>query len=189
MTVSGPRSVPASSFLADSETVSPLTSTYLSKRAQLVRFFTVRTSSSAEAEDIVQEIFMKIAGLDSAAIENHAAFLYKLGTNVMLDRVRSKRRSEARDSAYFDMEVGDGSRIDPSAPAPSPEDAWQSKRRLEEVLRVLDNFPPQRRRVFTMHKIDGQSYSEVAQALGISKSAVEKHMMAALKQLAEPGAP
>lgn len=188
MTVSGHLLGPGERLLADSETVSLLTSTYLSKRAQLVRFFTVRTSSSAEAEDIVQEIFMKIAGLDSAAIENHAAFLYKLGTNVMLDRVRSKRRSEAREGAYFDMEVGDGSRTDPSAPAPSPEDAWQSRRRLEEVMRVLDSFPPQRRRVFTMHKIDGQSYSEVAQALGISKSAVEKHMMAALKQLAEPGA-
>ncbi|MEQ1492930.1 MAG: RNA polymerase sigma factor, partial [Terricaulis sp.] len=179
---------PGERLLADSETVSALTSTYLSKRAQLVRFFTVRTSSSAEAEDIVQEIFMKIAGLDSAAIENHAAFLYKLGTNVMLDRVRSKRRSEARESAYFDVEFGDGSQADPAASAPSPEDAWQSKRRLEEVMRVLDSFPPQRHRVFTMHKIDGQSYSEVAQALGISKSAVEKHMMAALKQLAEPGA-
>ncbi len=173
--------------LADSETVSPLTSTYLSKRTQLVRFFTVRTSSSAEAEDIVQEIFMKISHLDSATVENHAAFLYKLGTNVMLDRMRAKRRAEARESAYFDVEVGDGSRIDPSTSAPSPEDTWHSKRRLQEVMGVLETFPPQRRRVFTMHKIDGQSYSEVAQALGISKSAVEKHMMAALKHLAELG--
>lgn len=134
--------------MADSETVNPLTSTYLSKRAQLVRFFTVRTSSSAEAEDIVQEIFMKIAGLDSATVENHAAFLYKLGTNIMLDRVRSKRRAEARESAYFDIEAADGSRIDPSTPAPSPEQVWHSRRRLEEVMSVLETFPPQRRRVF-----------------------------------------
>lgn len=178
----------AGEYLADSDNAGPLTSTYLSKRADLVRFFTVRTGSAAEAEDIVQEMFVKIVAVDPAGIENPAAFLYKLGSNVMLDRVRTRRRAVARDDEYFNV-ASAGARNDPAASDPSPEQAWRAKRRLEEVLRILDAFPPQRRRVFTMHKIDGLSYAEVADALGISKSAVEKHMMAALKTLAELAEP
>lgn len=179
------RATSAGESLADSETVSPLTATYLSKRADLVRFFTVRTGSNAEAEDIVQEMFVKIAGLSGDGVDSQAAYLYKLGSNIMLDRLRSKRRAEARDGVFYESEAGDASGPEPSAPAPTPERAWEAKRRLEEVMRVLDTFPPQRRRVFVMHKLDGRSYGEVAEALGISKSAVEKQMMAALKQLAE----
>ncbi|HVY86151.1 MAG TPA: sigma-70 family RNA polymerase sigma factor [Caulobacterales bacterium] len=170
--------------MADTEKDSALTSTYLSKRESLVRFFTLRTASAAEAEDIVQEIYVKIANLDGSAIENASAFLYKLGSNILLDRLRAKRRAEARDSAYFDSQAGESGGLEPSTPAPSPEQAWAARRRLADVLRVIDAFPPQRRRVFTMHKIEGLSYGEVAETLGISKSAVEKHMIAALRQLA-----
>lgn len=174
--------------LADSEDSNALTAAYLAKRVNLVRFFTVRTGSAAEAEDIVQEIFVKIASLDASHIENHAAYLYKLGTNVLLDRVRGRRRGLAREDAYFDAQAGDGGTAsDPAANAPSPERSWHARRQLEEVMRVVNDFPPQRRRVFVMHKLEGLSYGEVASALGISKSAIEKHMIAALRQLASLG--
>jgi RNA polymerase sigma-70 factor (ECF subfamily) len=179
---------PKAAQLADSEDSNALTAAYLAKRVNLVRFFTVRTGSAAEAEDIVQEIFVKIAALDASGIENHAAYLYKLGTNVLLDRIRGRRRGLAREDAYFDAQAGDGgTAADPAANAPSPEQAWEARRRLEEVMRVVNEFPPQRRRVFVMHKLEGLSYGEVADALGISKSAIEKHMIAALRQLATLG--
>lgn len=174
--------------MADGEETNALLAAYLAKRQNLVRFFTVRTGSAAEAEDIVQDIFVKIAGLDGAAIENPSAFLYKLGTNVLLDRVRARRRGLAREDAYFAIQVGDGgSASDPAVASPSPEHAWEFKRRLAEVMRVVNEFPPQRRRVFVMHKVEGLSYGEVAESLGISKSAVEKHMTAALRTLASLG--
>lgn len=173
--------------MADTGKTGGMAAAYLAKRADLVRFFTVRTSSAAEAEDIVQDIFLKIAGLDESAIENPVAYLYRLGSNVMLDRVRARRRAEARDGAYFGAHADAAGTAEPAAPAPSPEDAWASRRRLENVLRIMQEFPPQRRRVFAMHKLEGRSYGEVAAALGISKSAVEKHMMAALKLLAPLG--
>ncbi|MBI3438478.1 MAG: RNA polymerase sigma factor [Proteobacteria bacterium] len=176
--------------MADGDKNSGLIAAYLAKRIALVRFFAVRTGSGAEAEDIVQEIFIKIESLDGAAIENHAAYLYKLGSNVLLDRLRARRRGQAREAAYFDTQAGGGGNtLEPAAPDPSPEHAWESRRRLQEVLAIVKEFPPQRRRVFIMHKLEGLSYGEVAEALKISKSAVEKHMMTALRELVVLGRP
>lgn len=160
---------------------SPLMTLYLEKRAELVRFFRLRTSSPTEAEDIVQEIYLKLAGFNAPSIENPAAYLYRLGTNVMVDRMRARRRAQARDDAYQSLVVADGEAAD----APSPEHAAIARAQLRSVLAAVERFPAQRRRVFVMHKIDGLSYGEVAERLGISKSAVEKHMMAALSSLAE----
>lgn len=171
--------------MAITDGTASLTSTYIAKRVDLLRFFTLRTGSAAEAEDIVQEIYVKIARLDAASIGNPAAFLYKMGSNILLDRLRSRRRTAVRDNAYFDAHAADAGSMEPVAPSVSPEAAWAARRRLEEVMRVVAEFPPQRRRVFSMHKIDGLSYGEVAEKLGISKSAVEKHMIAALRQLLE----
>jgi RNA polymerase sigma factor (sigma-70 family) len=156
----------------------------MAKRAQLLRFFTVRTGSSADAEDIVQEIFLRLGRVESGTVENAGAYLYKLGSNILLDRIRTRRRSEAREGAFVDVH----STSTPDGPAsddPSPEAAWAANKRLARVMAVVEAFPPQRRRVFTLHKLDGLSYADVAARLGVSKSAVEKHMIAALRQLAE----
>lgn len=165
---------------------SPLIDAYLARRPALVRFFAARTRSDAEAEDIVQELFVRIAKVPAETVENPAAYLYRLGSNIHLDRLRSARRSVARDAAYQET-MGDGDAADPISAEPSPEARWTARRRLAEVMAVVETFPPQRLRVFTRHKLDGRSYAEVAAELGISKSAVEKHMMAALRQLAELG--
>jgi RNA polymerase sigma-70 factor (ECF subfamily) len=150
-----------------------------------VRFFALRTSSPAEAEDIVQEIFLKIARVDAASVENAAAFLYRLGTNAMLDRARARRRRTARDGAYHDAHASGPTGYEPEADAPDPEAAVDARLRLRALLASVKELPEQCRKVFVMHKIDGLSYAEVAAALGISRSAVEKHMMAALRKLAK----
>ncbi len=58
-----------------------------------------------------------------------------------------------------------------------------SRERLAAATAALRDLPEQTQRVFRMHKFEGMSHPEVAQALGISRSAVEKHVMAALKLL------
>jgi RNA polymerase sigma-70 factor (ECF subfamily) len=161
-----------------------LVALYLERRGALLRFFTARTGSASEAEDIVQDVYLKIAALDSAQIENPPAYLYRLGTNVMLDRVRARRRATARDDAYGQSSVtlSGGEAVED---APSADDAVAARQRLARLLTALGELPEQTRRVFTMHKLDGKSYAEVATELGVSRSAVEKRMMAALRRLGE----
>lgn len=156
----------------------------MSKRRDLVRFFTERTSSASEAEDIVQEIWIRLR--EVGEVENCAAFLYRTGMNLMLDRARSLRRSRGRDDGYHKLNQvrGAGANEDEDA-EPSPEDIVAGRQRVARLAQLIRAMPEQRQRVFVMHKLEGLSYGEVAERLRISRSAVEKHMMAALRQIAE----
>jgi RNA polymerase sigma-70 factor (ECF subfamily) len=106
-----------------------------------------------------------------------------VGTNLMLQRVRGQRRSAARDTAWRDVHherVGDTDVVDSAA----ADDTVSARQRLQAVIRAVRELSPQTQRVFELHKLDGLSHAEVAARLGISRSAVEKHMIAALRHLA-----
>lgn len=53
------------------------------------------------------------------------------------------------------------------------------------VSRAIDRLPPQRRLVFRMCRLEGQTYDEVARNLGISRNTVKEHMVSALKSFRE----
>lgn len=162
---------------------SPLIALYLERRIDLVRFFTVRLRSPAAAEDLVQDIYVRLSGIaEPAEIQNPMAYLYRLGSNLMLDRLRGERRTAHRDGAWLDSQTTRIGAHEVSA-EPSAEVAVAARQRLVLITEALKELSPQTQRVFRMHKFEGLSHPQVAQALGISRSAVEKHMMAALKHL------
>jgi RNA polymerase sigma-70 factor (ECF subfamily) len=167
----------------DSAGKAALVSAYLERRADLVRFFSLRLRSPTAAEDLVQEIYVRLAGADAPAeIQNPVAYIYRLGSNLMLDRLRGERRTGRRDAAWTDSQT---SRIggEEVSNEPSAEAAVAARQRLRLLTEALTELGPQTQRVFRMHKFEGMSHPQVAAALGISRSAVEKHMMAALKHL------
>src|SRR5580698_7602574 len=85
---------------------SPLIGLYLERRTDLVRFFTVRLRSSAAAEDLVQDIYVRLSGIATPSeIQNPVAYLYRLGSNLMLDRLRGERRTAHRDGAWLDTQT------------------------------------------------------------------------------------
>lgn len=154
---------------------------YLRKRADLVRFFTLRTGSAAAAEDIVQDLYLKLQGSEPGEIQNPEAYLYRMGSNLMLDRMKAQRRQAARDDSWSRERGGDG----PEAVAEEvrADDALAARQRLARVMEALDTLPPQAAKAFRMHKFDGLSHGEVAERLGVSRSSVEKYIMNALKVL------
>ena len=162
----------------------PLISAYLEHRAFLLRLMTARTGSAAEAEDIVQEMYERLASLpdDGDGVENAPAFLNRMAMNLAFDRQRSGARAAVRDGEWLaaNAEI-DGA--EPIAEAPTAEDVASGREELRLLRTAIDTLPPQARRVFEMHKLQGRPHAEVAATLGISRSAVEKHMAAAMKGL------
>ncbi len=159
-----------------------LIAAYLRKRADLVRFFTVRTGSAAEAEDLVQELYLKIEGVElSDEIRSPEAYLYRLGSNLMLDRMKQRRRQGARDDGWRRAQGGDGP--DPVADEPPADEVVASRQRLARLLEALEELPPQTALAFRLHKFDGLSHPQVAARLGVSRSSVEKYIMTALRHL------
>jgi RNA polymerase sigma-70 factor (ECF subfamily) len=166
-----------------SERPNALLDAYLSKRDDLVRFFTARLRSATAAEDLVQDLYLRVASLDlSEAVENPSAYLYRLASNLMLDRLRSDRRSGARDAAWLQsrrVEVG-GEDI---ADEPSPEQATYARQKMSLAAQAIAELPPKTRKAFELHKLQGLTQEETAQALGVSRKTVEKQISTALQRL------
>jgi RNA polymerase sigma factor (sigma-70 family) len=161
----------------------PLIEIYLERRANLVRYFAARTGSLAVAEDLAQELYRKIASRDLAiATENPVALIYRIATNVMLDRARGDARAVARDAAWRQsahVTLG-GEDVAEETPA---DEAVASRQRLRLLVEAVVDLPPQMQRAFRLHKLEGLSHAETARLMGISVKSVEKHISAALKSL------
>lgn len=159
----------------------PLLKTYLERRDDLVRYFRVRLRSEEAAEDLVQDIFLKIAAPPAEPIENPAAYLYRLGSNLMLDRIKQQRRAGARDTEWRGLQ-GSSEGLD-IAEEPRADDALIARQSLGSIIEAVNGLPPAAREAFRLHKLEGLNHAETAAAMGVSRSSVEKYIMAALKRI------
>lgn len=156
---------------------------FMSRRDDLVRFFAARLRSMTAADDLVQDLYIRVASLEPGErVENPSAYLYRLASNLMLDRLRSDRRAGARDSAWLQAERlemgGEGVADEPSA-----EQSVAARQRLAQVARAISDLPPKTKRAFELHKLEGLTQEETARALGVSRKTVEKQISAALQRL------
>lgn len=156
---------------------------YMERRGNLVRLFAAKLGSTAAAEDLVQDIYIKLTTLKlSAPAQNPMALLYQIGSNLMLDRLRQQKRGMARDGAWSEARrhVMGGEEV---ADEPSADDALAARQRLLAAAGAIEELPPRMRQAFCLHRLDGLSQAETARSMGVSTKAVEKHISAALKIL------
>jgi len=156
---------------------------YEEKRANLVRFFAARLGSRAEAEDLVQDLYLRLSGMEAVGpVDNPSALLHRIGSNLMLDRLRSQKRSGARDNDWraINTTAVAGQEI---ADEPSADEVVAGRQRLQALVEAVEDLPEKTRQAFQLHKLDGHSHVETARRMGISVSTVEKHISSALKSL------
>jgi RNA polymerase sigma factor (sigma-70 family) len=141
---------------------------------ELIQFLAQRVSCPQLANDLVQELFLRLLtrGAATRAIQHDRGFLYQSARNLAAEARRSPRW---RDTPLADL--ADDELIYPGAP---PDAIAENKQALARLLDIIGDLPPRCRQAFTLHKLDGLSYKEVAARLDISVSAVEKHLMRAL---------
>jgi len=161
-----------------------LTEVYFEQREALARFLRARTGGAPDVEDLLQDLYLKTSQVEpSMEVRDPRAFLYRLASNLLLDRRRSGQRAGARDGAWR-MLTHATSGAEDIDDAPSAEAVVAGRERLAALVAALETLPAKTSAIFRMHKFDGLSYAEVAARLDISRSSVEKHMMDALKILA-----
>ncbi len=154
---------------------------YLAHQSPLRRFVARRLPHSEEAEDIIQETFLRLANESGAPARAFArarspvAYLERMACNLAVD----KRRSAA--SRHTDPGPATGTEAEWNGPG--PERQLLTERRLARLRQAVEQLPPKRRQVFVLHKYRQLTYREVAAHLDISLGMVEKHMSRALAQL------
>ena len=177
MAPSGPRDRPADD--------SPLISAFFEKRESLLLFLAARTRSMSTAEDLVQDLYVRIATLaPDADVRAPTALLYRMASNLLIDHVRSQQRSARRNADWRREGVVSLGGEDIVA-EPAADEVVISKERVRLLAEAVAELPPQMGRAFRLHKLEGQSQAQTAQAMGVSVKMIEQHIAAAIKRLAE----
>ena len=163
----------------------PLLAVFLEKRENLVLFLAARLRSMATAEDLVQDLYLKVAAMEpQAEVRAPVALLYRMAANLMVDHVRSDQRASQRNAQWRRETHATLGGLDIVA-EPAADEALAAKERVGQLAEAVADLPPQMGRAFRLHKLEGLSQAETAQAMGVSRKMVEQHVGVAVRRLAE----
>lgn len=158
---------------------SGLSQVFDDSRAALLRFLTARTRDPALAEDLLHDVWIKIStGDHSGPIEKPAGYLYKICENVVRDARRSEMRKRARETLWSGADIG----VERSDDL-TPEKIALERDQLNKLLLELEKLPDRTRQIIIDFRINEITQREIAGNLGISISAVEKHLQRAYRVL------
>ena len=149
-------------------------SDYLSAyQPALRRYFRKRAPAHA-VDDLVQEVFLSVYARQAAtAIEDVERYLFTVASHAVQRKVRLERRWDS---------IEDRENWEPVEEI-SPERQVLAREQLANAVSTISTLPPRTRQVFLLHRFEEMTYRKIAESLGISVSAVEKHMIAALRAL------
>lgn len=151
-------------------------SVFAANRMALRGFLRRRVTQSWEAQDIAQEVYLRMLRLDeqtAAAILNPRAYLFTVAANLVKERAMVQRR----DAAEVSIEDVASTLAAPGGSAEDEAEREASRRRL---ARTLDRLPPRCKAVLLMQHRDGMSYREIAEKFGVSTHMVKKYVVRAL---------
>ncbi|MEP9360087.1 RNA polymerase sigma factor [Sphingomonas sp. KR3-1] len=146
-------------------------------RRWLSGYFHRRVRDHDEVEDLVQDVFTRIVARDSEEAVGHlGGYVMRTAASVLADRAR--RRAVRQADLHI---VHDGDRHGDDAL--DPERVLSGKQDLHAATAALLSLPERTRTVFVLRRLEGQRHADIARHLGISISAVEKHMVRAMRHL------
>ncbi len=150
------------------------------------------TGSVSDAEDVVQETWIRWQRADTEGIRSPEGWLVRVATNVSLDRLRSaQRRREVYVGSWLpEPLVGSW---DPSAPTASPtgdpgDRVVDAESLTLAFLVVLDELRPEDRAVFLLHEVFAYPYDEIAEVVGRSAAACRQAVSRARQRIERSGA-
>jgi len=142
--------------------------------APLLSFFRKRTRNPAEVEDLVQQVFLRLARHpDIAGIEHPDAYIFQTASNILKDHLRRDRVRER-----FDAQTDEDSDF-------TPERVLMGREAIARLASAVRSLPERTRDVFVLRCFEGLKHCEIAQLQGISVRAVEKHFAKALAHLSQ----
>lgn len=145
----------------------------------LLKFLTRKLSDPQEAEDVAQTAYEKMIGVNEAEnLENVKSYLYQTALNLAIDRMRRQQRGN-----HYHQQMKDMMEQTDDYHCPSPERLLSSRQELKHINLALKELPDSCQRAFLMHRTQHLSYREISEALEVSVSMVEKHIIHALKHL------
>ena len=142
------------------------------------------TGNPEDAEDMAQEAFLKAySSLDSFRGDSKfSVWLYRIVSNLCLDLLRAKQRRPVQ-SLTVENDEGEVDELEISDEHFSPEKLLDRKLTRESVQRGLASLPDDSRQILLLRELQGMSYEEIGEALGLEPGTVKSRIFRARKKL------
>ena len=143
----------------------------LPHKDKLYRFALSIVGNNADAEDVVQEIFIKLWDRRKQAqeIQNLEAWLMRLTRNLSIDKLRSKHRRSQ------DLEVVSHRR----ANSADPHQLTESRDTVHRIQSIMQKLPEKQRMVMQLRDIEEMTYQEISEILEVPMSQVKVNLFRA----------
>ena len=153
-----------------------LAAIFLTQRPMLLRLLTARLGNQDDAEDVLQDMWLRVDQLSDRPVAQPAAFLYRVAANLATDRRIASNRRGGRDSAWLDHQ--------PAADdLPDAERALIARSELRLVEGAIADMPDRMATALRLFRIEELPQRVIAAQLGISVSGVEKLLQRAYRKI------
>jgi RNA polymerase sigma-70 factor (ECF subfamily) len=157
----------------DEQRVAEVKELYQEHHQHLIHRVMLKGLGRREAEDVVQEAFVKLLGLDNDDISSYIkAYLYRIALNLAIDKVRHNARSPEDEGIEQEQFYND---------VTSPERQHESQQLLAKMTHSIKALPLKCRQSFILYKLKGMSYMDIAITMQISESMVRKYVLRAVR--------
>lgn len=145
-------------------------------REQLLSYAKRLLDDPADAEDVVQDVYLKLwylrDGLDQ--YRSIAALATQIAKNLCLNRLKERQREyEGLDSLTMEC------------PAPTPDAQLEAKDSAAHLMRIIDRLPGLQQTILRMKHIDGFEIDEIASITGSAPEAIRVNLSRARKKVKE----
>jgi RNA polymerase sigma-70 factor (ECF subfamily) len=145
------------------------------------------TANTHEAEDIVQETFLR-AYKQIAAFDGRAAFgtwIHRIAVNCSLDHLRARKRRQETDviSPADDSTEPERFLLNVASADPSPERHMQSSQVRDLVAAAMEELSEMERCAFTLRHHEGLGIDEISRAMGVQPNAAKHSIFRAVQKL------
>ena len=146
---------------------------FLTQRVILLRTLQRMVNNPSTAEDLLHETYLRVTrALNERTVEHLEPFVFQTARNLALDHLRSRRIQSRTVLEDVPTDVIEGV---PSSLS-TPEEAHQAAQLLESLSVSLSQLSARQQRIFILSRLHGCSYQEIAQALEVSLSTVQKEL-------------
>jgi RNA polymerase sigma factor (sigma-70 family) len=146
---------------------------YMSHHGWLLGWLRNKLGCPHHAADLAQDTFVRVMlKPEPDTIRESRAYLATIAHGLVVDHVRRRELERAYLEAIAHL---------PEPEVPSPEIRLLLLETLARIDALLDGLAPKARTAFLLSRLEGLSYAEIAERLGVSLSSVEKYMAAAVR--------
>lgn len=145
-------------------------------RPALMSFFLRRVRDHAEAEDLTQEVFIRLVGHAENDVQSPEAWVFRVAANLLHDRAR---RGRVRADYLMRLSSAEREDVEPI----DPYRILAGRESVSQIAAGLEELPERTREIFMLYRLENLTQAAIAESYGISASAVKQHVMKAMAHL------